>query len=105
MAAKEASGACLSHSRPLKSRRALAGCDLLTISPELLANLAATHAPLTRALDAQAAASLSLEPINYDEAGFRFALNDDAMATEKLSEGIRAFCVDAVKLEQLMLAC
>ena len=83
---------------------ALAGCDLLTISPDLLATLAATDAPLTRALDAKAAAGLSLEPINYDEAGFRLALNEDAMATEKLAEGIRAFCADAVKLEQLMLA-
>ena len=44
--------------------------------------------------------------MNYDEAGFRFALNEDAMATEKLAEGIRAFCVDTVKLEQLLLvAC
>jgi transaldolase len=83
---------------------ALAGCDLLTISPDLLANLAATDAPLTSALDAKAAAALPLDAVNYDEAGFRFALNEDAMATEKLAEGIRAFCVDAVKLEQLMLA-
>lgn len=83
---------------------ALAGSDLLTISPDLLANLAANDAPLSRALDAKAAAALPLEPVNYDEAGFRFALNEDAMATEKLAEGIRAFCVDAVKLEQLMLA-
>lgn len=81
---------------------ALAGCDLLTISPELLAQLAATEAPLTRALDAQAAKSLALVPLSYDEAGFRYALNADAMATEKLAEGIRAFAADAVKLEQLM---
>ncbi|MES2877592.1 MAG: transaldolase [Pseudomonadota bacterium] len=83
---------------------ALAGCDLLTISPELLATLAATKAPLTRALDATAAQALDLSPLSYDEAGFRLALNDDAMATEKLAEGIRAFCVDAVKLDQLLLA-
>lgn len=83
---------------------ALAGCDLLTISPELLAQLAATEAPLPRALDAQAAKTLALAPVNYDEAGFRYALNEDAMATEKLAEGIRAFAADAVKLEQLMLA-
>ena len=83
---------------------ALAGCDLLTISPELLATLAATKAPLDRALDASAAQDLDLSPLNYDEAGFRFALNEDAMATEKLAEGIRAFCVDAVKLDQLLLA-
>ena len=83
---------------------ALAGCDLLTISPELLAQLAATEAPLPRALDAAAARALALEPVNHDEAGFRYALNEDAMATEKLAEGIRAFAADAVKLEQLMLS-
>ena len=82
---------------------ALAGCDLLTISPDLLATLAATNTPLTRALDAQAAKALDLTPVNYDEASFRFALNQDAMATEKLAEGIRAFCTDAAKLDQLLL--
>jgi transaldolase len=81
---------------------ALAGCDLLTISPELLASLAASEAPLPKALDADAAKAMDLPAVNYDEAQFRFALNEDAMATEKLAEGIRAFCVDAVKLEQLM---
>ncbi|MDB5884177.1 MAG: transaldolase [Polaromonas sp.] len=81
---------------------ALAGCDLLTISPDLLAQLAASDAPLARALDA--GAGLDLPAAHFDEAGFRFALNEDAMATEKLAEGIRAFAVDAVKLEQLMLA-
>ena len=83
---------------------ALAGCDLLTISPDLLAILAATEAPLSQALNAGAAQSLDLPAVNFDEAQFRFALNEDAMATEKLAEGIRAFCVDAVKLEQLLLA-
>jgi transaldolase len=81
---------------------ALAGCDLLTISPELLAQLAATPAPLSRALDAKAAQHMDLPALVYDEALFRLALNDDAMATEKLAEGIRAFCADAVKLETLM---
>jgi transaldolase len=83
---------------------ALAGCDLLTISPDLLAELAASDAPLQRALDPAAAKSLDLPPLQYDEAGFRYALNEDAMATEKLAEGIRAFAADAVKLEHLMLA-
>ena len=83
---------------------ALAGCDLLTIAPDLLAQLAATDAPLERTLDAQAAHTLDLPAVNYDEAGFRYALNADAMATDKLAEGIRAFVADAVKLEQLMLA-
>ena len=81
---------------------ALAGCDLLTISPELLAQLAATEGPLTAALDAQAAKGMDLPAVAYDEASFRLALNEDAMATEKLAEGIRAFCADAVKLEELM---
>ncbi len=83
---------------------ALAGCDLLTISPELLAQLAASDAPLTRALDAQSAKALDLPAVNFDEAGFRYALNEDAMATEKLAEGIRAFAADAIKLEKIMLA-
>ena len=83
---------------------ALAGCDLLTISPDLLAILAASKAPLTRALNADTAHSLDLAHVSYDEAGFRFALNEDAMATEKLAEGIRAFCEDAVKLDKLLLA-
>ena len=83
---------------------ALAGCDLLTISPELLAQLAASDAPLPQALDANAAKSRDLPAVNFDEAGFRFALNQDAMATEKLAEGIRGFVFDAIKLEQLMLA-
>ncbi len=81
---------------------ALAGCDLLTIAPELLAQLAASDAPVARALDPEAARALDLPAVRYDEAGFRHALNQDAMATEKLAEGIRAFAADAVKLEQLM---
>ena len=84
--------------------QALAGCDLLTISPDLLALLAASEQPLTRVLQPEAARALDLPAVNFDEAGFRFALNDDAMATDKLAEGIRAFCADAIKLEQLMLA-
>jgi transaldolase len=82
---------------------ALAGCDLLTISPELLAQLAASQAPLTRALDPQAARRKDQPPVvRYDQAAFRLALNQDAMATEKLAEGIRAFIADTEKLETLM---
>jgi len=81
--------------------KALAGCDLLTISPELLAELAASNEPLQHALDAKATGA-DIAKVSYDEAGFRFALNEDAMATEKLAEGIRAFAADAVKLEKLM---
>ena len=83
---------------------ALAGCDLLTIAPDLLAQLAGTEAPLQRALDAEAASTMDLPFVQYDEAGFRYALNDDPMGTEKLAEGIRAFAVDTVKLEQLIQA-
>ncbi len=83
---------------------ALAGCDLLTISPDLLAQLAAAEAPITRALDPEQSQALDLAEVTYDEASFRYALNEDAMATEKLAEGIRAFAADAVKLEQLMKA-
>ena len=83
---------------------ALAGCDLLTISPDLLAQLAASEAPLQRALDPAAAQKMDLPAARYDEAGFRLALNQDAMATEKLAEGIRAFIADAEKLDALMQA-
>jgi transaldolase len=83
---------------------ALAGCDLLTISPDLLALLAANETALIASLNAQAAKGMDLPLVQYNEAAFRFALNEDAMATEKLAEGIRAFCVDAIKLEGLMLA-
>lgn len=84
---------------------ALAGCDLLTISPELLAELAGkpnSDAPLSRQLDPQAAKARDIPKVNHNEASFRLALNEDAMATEKLAEGIRAFAADAVKLENLM---
>ena len=81
---------------------ALAGCDLLTIAPELLAQLEASTAPVLPALDAQAARQLDIAPVHYDEASFRFALNEDAMATEKLAEVIRAFAVDTRKLEDLL---
>jgi transaldolase len=81
---------------------ALAGCDLLTISPELLAQLAASDAPLARALDPQAARRKELPAVRHDEVSFRLALNQDAMATEKLAEGIRAFIADTEKLEALM---
>ncbi len=83
---------------------ALAGCDLLTISPDLLAALSANDAPLPKALDADAAKALDLPAVNHDEAGFRYALNEDAMGTEKLAEGIRAFAVDAAKLDALLRA-
>ena len=83
---------------------ALAGCDLLTIAPELMAQLQSSTAPLERALDPAQARALQLQPVQYDQPAFRYALNQDAMATEKLAEGIRAFAADAAKLEQLLQA-
>jgi transaldolase len=83
--------------------QALAGCDLLTISPDLLAQLQASDAKLERALDP--AHAPAMPAVHLDEAAFRFALNEDAMATEKLAEGIRLFAVDARKLDKLIEAC
>ena len=84
--------------------QALAGCDLLTISPELMHQLQASDAPLARALDPEVAKLVPIHAVTYNEASFRFALNDDAMATEKLAEGIRTFAVDAAKLEKMVEA-
>ena len=80
----------------------LAGCDLLTISPDLLQKLADTDAPLTRKLSIEQAQATTLDKLTLDEKSFRLMLNDDAMGTEKLSEGIRLFCADSVKLDQLV---
>lgn len=82
----------------------LAGCDLLTIAPALLAELAKTEAPLVRKLDPTCAAAAKLDKVSFDEKAFRFAMNEDAMATEKTAEGIRLFSADIVKLEQLIAA-
>jgi transaldolase len=82
--------------------QALAGCDLLTIAPELMTQLQASDAPLARALDPVAAQTAPIHAITYNEASFRYALNDDAMASEKLGEGIRVFAADAVRLEKLI---
>lgn len=81
---------------------ALAGCDLLTISPDLLSTLQASTEPVQRRLDPAAAKAANLPEVHYDEAGFRYALNEDAMATEKLAEGIRGFAVDAGKLDAMI---
>ena len=80
----------------------LAGCDLLTIAPTLLAELAKSDAPVAKKLDAAAAASADLKRVSFDEKAFRFAMNEDALATEKTAEGIRLFSADIVKLEQLI---
>jgi transaldolase len=83
---------------------ALSGCDLLTISPELLAQLQASEAPVGVALDAGRAKAQAVPAVTFNEAGFRYALNEDAMASDKLSEGIRAFAADATKLDALIEA-
>ena len=88
--------------RSLGQIRALAGCDLLTISPELLAELQATDAPLVRALDPETARAADIHAITFNESSFRYALNADAMATEKLAEGIRGFAADSVRLDALI---
>ena len=81
----------------------LAGCDLLTISPELLQSLSDTDGVVERKLSSEQAAHADIQKISLDEKAFRLALNEDAMATEKLAEGIRLFCADSVKLEKLVL--
>jgi transaldolase len=80
----------------------LAGCDLLTISPDLLQKLSESNNAVSPKLNKEAALASDLQRIAVDEKSFRFALNEDAMATEKLSEGIRLFCADTVKLEQII---
>lgn len=82
--------------------KALAGCDLLTIGPSLLKELENDAEEITPQLSAEHAAKMNLEKINIDEPTFRWMLNEDAMATDKLSEGIRKFAVDAVALENLI---
>lgn len=80
----------------------LAGCDLLTIAPSLLSELEKSQTPLTLMLDASKAKEMSMEKISMDEKTFRWLMNEDAMATEKLAEGIRKFAADLVKLEEMI---
>lgn len=82
----------------------LAGCDLLTISPALLGELAESTEPLHRKLSPGSAAGSTLERVTLDEKAFRFLLNEDAMATEKTAEGIRKFAADVVKLQEMLAA-
>jgi transaldolase len=83
--------------------QALAGCDLLTISPKLLGDLEKSKDKITRRLDAEAAKKSDLTKIEIDEKTFRWMLNEDQMSTEKLSDGIRKFAVDGRKLEDMLL--
>ena len=80
----------------------LAGCDLLTISPDLLQKLQDSTDKVERKLSPEMGKSENIERVPVDESSFRFLVNDEAMATEKLAEGIRAFAADAVKLEKLI---
>lgn len=82
--------------------RALAGCDLLTISPKLLGELGASAEAVPKKLDATAAKKAPLEKITIDEARFRWMLNEDQMASDKLSDGIRKFAADSRKLETML---
>lgn len=81
---------------------ALAGCDLLTISPKLLAELDKSTDAIPQLLNAEAAASTDLTKIEMNEKVFRWMLNEDAMATDKLSEGIRKFAADQRKMDQMV---
>lgn len=80
----------------------LAGCDALTISPQLLGELKSSNEPMARKLDPQSAKQAKVERITMDEKKFRWMLNENAMATEKTAEGIRLFNADAKKLEQFI---
>jgi transaldolase len=81
---------------------ALAGCDLLTIAPDLLKKLDASSEPLERKLSVEKAKSQTIQKISLEEKDFRWEHNQDAMATDKLADGIRRFDADARKLEKLM---
>ena len=78
----------------------LAGCDLLTISPGLMEELRAAEGDVPRRLDADQAKAMNIETLPMHESAFRWMMNEDAMATEKLAEGIRNFAQDALKLEE-----
>lgn len=80
----------------------LAGCDLLTISPKLLEELANSSAPVAVNLDKKSAQKLDIDEIHVNEKVFRWEMNEDQMSTDKLSEGIRKFAADAIKLEKVL---
>ena len=88
--------------RNVSEIKELVGCDLLTISPKLLEEMQNDFEPLQVKLTQERAATANVEKIEIDEKGFRFLMNEDAMATEKLAEGIRKFSADVRKLEGLL---
>ena len=81
---------------------ALCGSDLLTISPDLLNQLAKSEADVPLTLDAKAAQGMNIDRVDMNEVTFRWMLNEDAMATEKLAEGIRKFTADQIALEKML---
>jgi transaldolase len=82
--------------------RELAGCDLLTISPELMKELSESYGPIERKLGPEKAKEAKINKLELDEKNFRYLLNENAMATEKTAEGIRKFVADMAKLETLI---
>ena len=82
----------------------LAGCDRLTISPQLLEELTNSTDDVPQKLDASKAAEMDIPKVEMTESTFRWMMNEDAMATEKLAEGIRGFAADIVKLEEIVQA-
>jgi transaldolase len=94
-------GASFRNTREIVSR---AGCDLLTISPDILAKLEQSQEPLVRVLSPELAKAQEIERIAVEEKNFRWLLNEDEMGTDKLAEGIRKFAADIVKLEGMIAA-
>ena len=92
-------GASFRNSGEIKE---LIGCDLLTISPDLLEEMQNDHGEVSVKLTEEQAAASAIEKMEIDENSFRFLLNEDPMATEKLAEGIRRFAADVRKLEDLL---
>jgi len=95
----EVMGASFRHTGQI---RELAGCDCLTISPELMKELSESSEPLERKLDPEKAKSVKIDKLELDEKKFRWLLNENAMAYEKTGEGIRKFAADVVKLEKFV---
>nr|CAH7729578.1 unnamed protein product [Callosobruchus chinensis] len=90
--------------RNIDEVKQLAGCDLLTISPKLLGELEASSDPVPRLLSPDCAKKMQMEKVELTEAKFRWMLNEDQMATDKLSDGIRKFAADSIKLENMLLS-
>lgn len=88
--------------RNIEEVKALAGCDLLTISPALLGQLEESDKSVSKKLSVESAMASDVEKISLDESKFRWLHNEDVMATDKLADGIRKFAADAIKLENML---